>query len=279
MEYYIGMNSIVFRIIPPGAGLEGIVTCFRIATYTGHQPIAVNICPNGLPGIVFQAGYVEAISTSGGTVNDVPKLFLYGQVIEPSVMHFKPGPYTTVQVLLRPDALRLLCDDASQLTNNFLTAIDFGADQLESQLLAVKDEQDIVQLLSNFLLLLAKRPVAGRDEIVEQSIQLIDQQNESISVADVIGTLGISERQFQKRFNRAVGMAPQLYIRIRRFNKAMQLMDSGKYDRLSDVAFALDFHDQSHFIRDIKAFSGKTPKGITQKVDEFYHDQVGTSFL
>jgi AraC-like DNA-binding protein len=194
-------------------------------------------------------------------------------------MHFKPEPYTTVQVLLKPDALRLISNDASELTNNFLSSTDFGAKKLETQLLAAKNQEDIISLLSDFLVALAKNPASSPDATVQQSIKLIDQQNESANVADIIHALGISERQFQKRFKRSVGMAPQLYIRIRRFNKAMQLMDSGKYDRLSDIAFALNFHDQSHFIHDIKVFSGKTPKGITQKVDEFYHDQVGTAFL
>jgi AraC-like DNA-binding protein len=271
------MSSISFRVILPTPDLKDVVTCFRIAKYTGHEPISVNVCPNGLPGIVFQAGCVKSIATSHGIVN-VPKLFLYGQVTEPSVMHFKSGPYTTVQVLLNPNALRLLSADASKLTNNFLPAADFAAEQLENQLLAAKDEQSIIKLLSDFLRSLVKRNSVNPDKIIQQSLSLIN-QNSSLGVADVTDMLNVSERQFQKRFKQAVCMAPQLYIRILRFNKAMQLMDSNKYDRLSDIAFALDFHDQSHFIRDIKEFSGKTPKGITQKVDEFYHDQVGTSFL
>jgi len=273
------MSSITFKIIPSTTELEDIVVCFRIAEYAGRDSVSVNICPNGLPGMVFQAGCVEAISTSDGTVADVPKLFLYGQVTEPSSMHFRPGPYRTVQVLFKPDALRLLLADASTLTDNFLPAMDFGAGWLENELAAAEDEQAVVQILSEFLSSLAKRPVAEQDTLVAQAIRLIDERHEAISVAEIIRTLDISERQFQKRFNRAVGITPQLYIRTRRFNKAMKLMDSGQYDRLSDIAFALDFHDQSHFIRDIKAFSGQTPKGITQKVDEFYHDQVGTSFI
>lgn len=273
------MSSITFKIVPPPPALKSVVRCFRVAEHIDDEPLTVNICPNGLPGMVVQAGCVEALTTSKGVLRDVPTLFLYGQGTEPSVMHFASGPYITVQVLLQPDGLRLFGPDASTLTDDFLSADDIKATQLNKTLLETNDEQRMITLLGDFLLSRLAYPAADSDELVEVALQHIDQQIESISVAELITMFDISERQFEKRFKRAVGIAPQLYIRIRRFNQAMQLMDSGKYERLSDIAFALDFHDQSHFIRDIKIFSGKTPKGITQKVDEFYHDQVGTSFI
>jgi AraC-like DNA-binding protein len=91
--------------------------------------------------------------------------------------------------------------------------------------------------------------------------------------------LHLSERQLEKSFRQTVGISPQLYIRIKRVNEAFKLMDSGQYERLVDVALELNFYDQSHFIRDIRAFSGMTPKDITQRVDDFHHDLVGSSYM
>jgi AraC-like DNA-binding protein len=45
------------------------------------------------------------------------------------------------------------------------------------------------------------------------------------------------------------------------------------------VAYELNFYDRSHFICEIKAFSGLTPKGITQIVDDFHLDLVGSSYM
>ncbi|MGF9914018.1 hypothetical protein ABEX47_31630 [Paenibacillus ehimensis] len=44
--------------------------------------------------------------------------------------------------------------------------------------------------------------------------------------------LHIPERQFQKRFMQTVGVTPQFYIRVKRFNEAIRLMDTGEYERL-----------------------------------------------
>ena len=44
------------------------------------------------------------------------------------------------------------------------------------------------------------------------------------------------------------------------------------------LAYALNFHDQSHFIREVKAFSGITPKSMAQKAEN-YQDLGGFSYV
>ena len=46
----------------------------------------------------------------------------------------------------------------------------------------------------------------------------------------------------------------------------MQLMKANRFQRLSDLAYDLNYVDQSHFIKDIEAFSGYTPKRLVQTV-------------
>ena len=85
--------------------------------------------------------------------------------------------------------------------------------------------------------------------------------------------LNISERQFERRFIQAVGLRPQFYIRVKRFNQAVNLMKNRQFGKLTELAHALNYYDQSHFIRDLKSFSGITPTCLFQKVDDFQLDQ------
>lgn len=278
------MKSVAFDVLPAPAELARDVECFRLAQHAGGQALAINVCPNGLPGFTFQHqaddSALESITTRHGRVPLVPILFLYGQITEPSLMSFKPGPYTTLQMLLKPHALRLITNEnASLLTNSFRLPSQLGAQNLESQLLQAKEENEQIQLLAKFVSSKINNSRLKRDELIEQSLEFIQENIGSITVEKLLEHSGISERQLQRRFRENVGVSPQWYIRVRRFNKAMELMSTGHYERLADVAYKLNFHDQSHFIRDIKAFSGITPTGLTQKVEEFFHDQVGTSFL
>jgi len=271
-----------FRILPAPKALQRDVKCFRLSTYTTPGEVKIRVCPNTNPGIVFQqhsgkSAVKDIITDSGRTVR-VPTLFMHGQVTESSVMHFV-APYSTIQVILKPYALHTLFGlDAVGLTNNSMGAEAFEAESLNRGLLAVGTPENQVELLTSFLLA-QQASIERRDNIVEDIVDFIDEHIARVTVEYICSRFAISERQLLRKFKRAIGIAPQTYIRIKRINEAFRLMDSGKYEQLADIAHELNFHDQSHFIRDIKLFSGVSPKSISQKVNDFHHDQVGSSYI
>jgi len=278
------MSSIKFTIIPPNKALSRDVECFRIAEHGGKQGLAIKVCPNGFPGIVFQHSNgrpaIENIITNSGRVLHMPDtLFVYGQVTELSVMNFKQEPYVTVQAILKPHALKTLFGmDASRLTNNSMSYSEFNGEVFNERMLSAKSYQEYISLFENFLQEML-REHQSRDILVEESLKYIQLNISTITIKELLENVYLSERQFEKRFIQAVGISPQFYIRVKRFNEAMKRIDSGQYERLCDVAHSLNYFDQSHLIRDIKVFSGITPKSISQKVNELHHDLIGTSYL
>jgi len=277
------MSSITFTILPAPEILKNDVECFRIAEYTGEEGVAIKVSPNGVPGIVFQQNNgrsaLENIITHSGRTSCPPPLFLYGPGTEPSVMHYKRGSSTTTQVIFKPHALKtLLGINASRLSDGWADLHEFSAEDLQVQLLEARNEQERLTLLTSFLVARFKQ-AKTRDTLVEESLCFIHTNIGSITVQYLLEYLHLSERQFERRFTQTVGLSPHLYIRVKRFNEAIRLIKTGQFERLTDVAYALNFYDQSHFIRDIKAFSGMTPKSLSQKVDDFHHDQVGYSYV
>jgi AraC-like DNA-binding protein len=273
------MGSIKFNILPAPEILKNDVEFFRIAHYTGKESLAIKVYLNGLPGIVFQhnkgQSHIENIITPSRCNFYIPTLYIYGQTTEPGVMNHKKEPYTMTQVILKPHALKTLLGlNASVLTNGLVELNEFSAKDLNVQLIEANNEQERITLLTSFLLAQLKQEKT-RDKLVEESLNLIHKNIGSITVKNLLERLNISERQFERRFSQTVGISPQLYIRVKRFNEAMRLMKTRQFERLTDVAYALNFYDQSHFIRDIKEFSGITPKSLSQKVDDFHHDQGG----
>src|SRR5205814_954683 len=87
--YNPAMSSITFTILPPPEILKKDVECFRVATYTEEEELAVRVCPNGFPGIVFQhhaeRSVIKNIVTQSGRVVYTPTLFMHGQVTELTV--------------------------------------------------------------------------------------------------------------------------------------------------------------------------------------------------
>lgn len=194
-------------------------------------------------------------------------------------MRFRNIPYTTIQMVFKPHALYSLFGWEASVHNQALLLPDqFGGLELEKQLLSVRSTNERIALINDFLTA-KKEQTNKRDELIELTLDHIRDHISSISVNELVATFPISERQFQKRFSRVVGMPPQLYIRVRRVNEALRMMHSGQFERLSDVAYALNYYDQSHFIRDMKSFSWVSPKHIAMKVSEFHSDLAGSSYL
>lgn len=70
---------------------------------------------------------------------------------------------------------------------------------------------------------------------------------------------GISGRQFERKFLQAVGFTPSYYKRVVRFEEALLRVQNNQFETLSDIAYDLNYSDQSHFNREFKQFSGLTP--------------------
>lgn len=277
-------NAFSLDVMPAPEALKQYVSFFRVNEHPSKDPVSVLVCPNGMPGMLFQAkagaSHVDSIvSHSGHALEDVPLLFVYGQITEPNTMHFGEGPFVNIQVLFKPDAPRALFGiDAASIANGHVTPEQFGGNELAKYLLHATSTNERLTIITDFLMARAQQAPPS-DPAVEKALVFVQEHIEDASVKNVLSHIHISERQFEKRFMTWVGISPQLYIRIVRFNKAMEMIDSGNYERLSDVAVALNFHDQSHFIRDIRIFSNITPRSISTKTVDFYHDQVGSSYI
>jgi AraC-like DNA-binding protein len=274
------MRSIQFSTIPSPQFLKRDIECFRIIAYTGDESSSIKVSPNGMPGIVFQhvngRSAIENISMPSRIVSP-PTLFLYGLGTDPSVMNYKKGSYATIQVIFKPHALNTLLGINALRLDGFAELNEFAAEDLNLRLMEAPSTEEQVALLTRFLVAKFEQS-RTRDTLIEEGLHLIHKNVGFVTVKFLLEGLNISQRQLERRFSQTVGLSPQSYIRVKRFNEAIRLMKIGQYQRLTDIAYALNFHDQSHFIRDIKRFSGMTPKDISQKAENF-SEPGGFSYL
>src|SRR5215216_3818778 len=257
----MGSNS--FPILSVPDVLRHDVECFILNEFTGEKRVTIETFPSAIPGIVFHNKQgrpaIENITTHVGRKFSPPTLFLHGSGTASSIMNFEKGSYMVIQVILKPHALQALFGiNALTLKENAVELNEFSDEDINQQLIDASSTQKRISLLTQFLIAKLKQQ-KRRDELVEESLRLIHQNVGTITVKALREFLDISERQFERRFSETVGISPLSYIRVKRFNEALRLMQTGHYNRLTDIAYALNFHDQSHFIRDIRSFTGVAP--------------------
>ncbi len=80
-----------------------------------------------------------------------------------------------------------------------------------------------------------------------------------ISIKEISKNVGYSHKHVCKIFKENVGVTPKTFLKIIRFQKAIQQIEQQRFVDWSAIAYDCGFYDQSHFIADFKVFSGFTP--------------------
>jgi len=109
-------------------------------------------------------------------------------------------------------------------------------------------------------LLLARRSATPPDPIVAAAVAAIRESGGMIRIRDLARELGITQDPLEKRFRRAVGASPKQLARIVRLRRAIEAR--GPEVSLARVAHAAGYYDQSHFIREFRAFTGEAPEAF-----------------
>lgn len=105
--------------------------------------------------------------------------------------------------------------------------------------------------------------------------QIVSTPNQ-ISLGKLNDSLGYSQKHFISLFKRQVGITPKAYLRIMRFQKAINEIEQVQTVEWAAIAQDCGFYDQAHLIKDFRVFSGLTPEEyVRSKCDLLNYIPVG----
>lgn len=172
-------------------------------------------------------------------------------------------------VKLRPGALAPLTKNAATYLQNTSVAMEaFWPTQSAAVLAALAQcdtPQAKVAVAQAFLLehLPALTPQATRANAVLEAIC----QAKGLTNVDAIGTAaGLDKRALQRLFRQFVGVSPKWAVGRYRIHEALEHIHSEANPAWADLAVALGYFDQAHFINDFKALVGCTPRQYAKRV-------------
>jgi AraC-like DNA-binding protein len=100
---------------------------------------------------------------------------------------------------------------------------------------------------------------------VRAAVSAIDANGGRLRIASLSHRLGLSVDRFEKRFQRAVGASPKQLASIIRFRRAVAGYAPGL--PLTQLAHDTGYFDQSHLIREFRAFTGLAPRDFLRSPD------------
>ncbi|MGX6977872.1 helix-turn-helix domain-containing protein [Vagococcus elongatus] len=114
------------------------------------------------------------------------------------------------------------------------------------------------QLDTYFLNKLSERKSLGSEIFLNNFIK---NASSNLTYKEVIRKEVISERSIQRKFKEEIALSPyELYDTIR-FQNVLQEIQKGQKSFI-DVTYAYHFHDQAHFSKTVKKYSGLSPRQI-----------------
>lgn len=244
------------QFLKPDKKLSGYVDNILVIECRGvTTDFVLPLYANGVPSLLFQSEAGSLMRSSVG------HLTLFGQTVAPEQLLLKKD-FVLIAYFFKPGAVMPLFGiRANELTNspvNLALLEPLAAIPLQERLLNTAALTEKIAVIDEYLIKKICHSQMAPSGI-EHAAACIAQNYSPQILGALQQKLGISERSFQRSFDQAIGLPPNLFRRICQFNAAFSDLNSGRFEKLSDLAYRHGYADQSHYIRAFKEFTHLTP--------------------
>jgi AraC-like DNA-binding protein len=246
--------------LEPPPPLDQVVHCFWFLRSSGAgEP--QTIVPDGRVEIVLHLGEPFAQIDETGRPVAQPRAIAAGQLTAPLRLLPRAGAEVVGIRLRTAAARRLLPLPQHELTGRVLPLRDV-ARGLELRLLdAVGGATNARAGIESLTGALANAVADFRSTSLDAVVARLE-SGRPHPLAELAGSVGLTPRTLQRRFQEEVGMDPTLLRRIFRFRAAFGLLQRLPPGRWSGVAARVGCFDQAHLIREFRRFAGASPSAF-----------------
>lgn len=98
-------------------------------------------------------------------------------------------------------------------------------------------------------------------ERIMPAVQYIQEHafDSALKISNLNEQCGVSAPTFRKLFSSAYGCTPKKYVLLQRIQAAAELLKSGEFNTIAEIAASVGFEDQLYFSKFFKQFYGVAP--------------------
>ncbi|MEG0661171.1 MAG: helix-turn-helix transcriptional regulator [Anaerorhabdus sp.] len=249
--------------IEPCKELKHVVAHYTITFQNSENPISegsvLNLIPDVSGCFVFRFLDEFIVSVWGPTTKVVTVKNDLNLVGSKFFVEFLPG-----------GLYQVLGVDISKTVDKKYELQDFNQelfDEINNRIQSMDSFDEIIKMVNKLLTREVKK------NKIEKSIGIwienIARENLNVSAKDIADSLGFSERQITRYFNRYVGLGVKKYSKIVHLNKAIEEFNSIKF---TQIANNHEYFDQAHFNHVFKEICGKSPSHYLENMSDFYNE-------
>ena len=239
-----------------------LVEEFYHISYTKEEtPLKTTMIPYGVSGLTYIFGKGQK-TLNNNVETKLENLVINGQFTN-SYDFIVDEPGFSFGINFKPTTLHKITNaDLSMFTNknsSFKILNEQLSTNLEKIFLTYKENKNLLFSKLEELLLTLKLAKNKKIEIVDETIEMIKEEQGLLSVNDLLKKVPFSQKTLENNFKKMVGLTPSKYIRIQRFLNLMKKYENNTID-FKDLIYMYNYYDESHFAKDFKSFTSKLPK-------------------
>jgi AraC-like DNA-binding protein len=248
----------------PRQELRSFVKCFWILQVPACESTPKQrILPDGCIELFFILGEDIKRFISEHEFIVQPRQMVLGQISEPYFIQ-PTGAVDSFAVRFYPYGFANFVSVPINQLSNKETPLEqlFGEDtsrQLSAQIINANDTPRRIQIMEDFLLEKMKNK-ATIDHIVKSTVDTLLATKGSLSINSILKEHLSKRRQLERKFTKQIGISPKQLGKVIRLQAVLKMMLDQQSGDLTNVAYEREYHDQAHFIKDFREFTGASPK-------------------
>ncbi len=242
----------------PHESLRETVRCFWIHEAEYPSRTEQDIAPDGCVELIFNFGDPYRLRRTPRPIPLPPAVIVGFQ--DKTIPLLLRGKLKVVAArLFAWGAVALVQDNVMVLTNTItpLKGWDELVQRLRSEVLEGRYEE-AVAVLEAYLIYQRLERTFDR-KIIQAAAKLLHHTKGQYRIAELAEVCRMSSRQLERGFRQVVGTTQKSFARTLRFERAERRLMFDAQTDLTELAHECGYFDQAHFIKDFKAFTGKTP--------------------
>lgn len=238
-------NSLDFKLIKPDKSLSDFVESFWLLYNPSDEDKEIVILPDGRIELTFSQSATSPFYITRSGLETHPEQATLAAKTLTFAISFK----LLAMEYIFHNTVSSLLNDAEYLPADFW---NFSANDLQDFNLFCKNATQKIQSL-------LPKEIDNRKR---KLFDLIYSSKGSLSVNELSERVNWSNRQMNRYFHQQCGVSLKAYCTILRFRASLEHIAQGKFSP------ELNFSDQSHFIREVKKFSGVSPKELKRNQND-----------
>ena len=258
-------------IAPSSPMLKKYIECFYFYDGKPNSKFCYVAFPHFNSGLSFYKGASFQRQHSSLEISEcedgVVHVEILGKYTRPVLVEYK-GQVREISIVFKPVGLnRFFKDNYFSLAPKFSQALKNEVWRQFGESLFSSD--DDISKIESFLL--SQFWVNQELSSIENSLTLLENSNEQISIADIANKAGLNLKTFQRRFQKHLGCSPVEYRRICRFRSSLtNKLNSTQLKNLTEITYEEGYYDQSYLVKEFRKITNHNPKDFfksTSKVD------------